>query len=99
MGEARRYGNIATVPELEFVRCHSQKKDILLDSDLDILFPEEAEALADIWCYRSKRVRDREPREVGIMFGVLFCHMVSAGLRPSEGRAVHLINSTAGSAA
>lgn len=90
MGEARRDGFIAAVPELELDRRHSQKKDILLDSDLDLLFPEDVEALADIWCFRPKRERDREPREVGIMFGVLFCHMVSAGLRPGEGRAVHL---------
>jgi len=90
MGEAKRYKYVAQVPSIELDKRHSQKKDIILDAELDVLFPECPAALALIWCRPFKRPRDREDPKIGIMFGALFALMVSGGLRPGEGRAVHL---------
>jgi integrase len=88
--EAKRAGFIEAVPELELFARRGLKKDVLLDAELELLFPECPGALSLIWGRRPVLGRTREEPEIGIMFGALYAFSVSAGLRPGEGRATHL---------
>jgi integrase len=88
--EAKRAGYIDQVPELELFERNSQKKDIVLDAELEKLFPECPAALSLVWMRRPNRNRDAEGTDIGLMFGALFALAVSAGLRPGEARALHV---------
>lgn len=90
LAEAKRQGFLQVIPDLELFERNSQKKDILLDADLELLFPECPAALSLIWRRRPGGNREAEPWEVGLLFGTLFALSGSAGLRPGEGRAVFL---------
>lgn len=88
--EALRYEHIDRVPIIELDARNSQRKDALLDAELEQLFPEDEAALAAIWARPYKRLRDKESAEASLMFGAMFCLMVSAGLRPGEARGMHV---------
>lgn len=88
--EALRYEYIDRVPVIELDARNSRRKDALLDTELEALFPEDADALAAMWARPYKRLRDKEDAEVSLMFGAMFCLMVSAGLRPGEARGMNV---------
>jgi len=83
--EAQRQRLIQGIPQIERFRRQSRRYDTLQDEELAMLFPEDPAALETIW-------RDEvpwEPEHAGLMFGAMFCLMVSAGLRSGEARAIH----------
>lgn len=90
MEEARRLGSLEKVPAIEFYRRHSRRKDILLEDELNRLFPEDEGERVRIWrSWNPRRIQQEDP-EIAVMFSALFALMVSAGLRPGEARAMHV---------
>lgn len=76
-----------------FTRTDGKKKDILTMAQLGLMFPDDAERLADIWSVGgSDRYIgvDGKAHRYGFMFGVMFRLMASTGLRPGEARAICL---------
>lgn len=74
-----------------FVRTDRQKKDILTMEQLSLMFPDDAEKLAEIWGVNGNDKYigiDGIAHDYGFMFGVLFRLMASTGLRPGEARAI-----------
>jgi integrase len=87
MREAKRAGIIEMLPEFEPFKRNGRRQDTLSSEELTALFPYDEQELIEIW----KRPDDmrKEPPEMALMFGTLFCVTVSAGLRSGEIRALH----------
>jgi len=83
MQEALRARKISQAPRFRRFARRSMQKDILSAAECRALFPDTEEELAKVWKVAPKDV-------TGLMFGVLFRVMLHAGLRPGEGRALHL---------
>jgi len=84
--EAQRRKIIAVIPTMEPFRRNSKRYDTLTDGELEALFPDDPEALGLVW---SQPAYGLDPPRAGLMFGSMFCLMVSAGLRSGEARALH----------
>jgi integrase len=83
MQEALRARKISQAPRFRRFARRSMQKDILSGAECRVLFPDTEEELAQVWKVAEKDV-------TGLMFGILFRVMLHAGLRPGEGRALHL---------
>ncbi|MDR2898370.1 MAG: hypothetical protein LBU99_06090, partial [Spirochaetaceae bacterium] len=84
--EAKREGIIEAVPEFEPFKRTGRRQNVLSAEELAVLFPYDFDELVRIW-RRPGNVK--EPDEIALMFGTLFCVTVSAGLRSGEIRALH----------
>lgn len=87
MREARRAGLLDIVPELEPFRRNGRRQDTLSSAELNALFPSSIDDFIRVW--RRPDTMRKEPDEIALMFGTLFCVTVSAGLRSGEIRALH----------
>ncbi|ULQ59912.1 hypothetical protein K7I13_00765 [Brucepastera parasyntrophica] len=85
--EAKRAKLIQYAPDFETFRRPKTGQDILLDSELELLFPEDPEQLEHIWSLTGPSLRDYPG--VGLMPGALSWFAVSAGLRSGEARGMH----------
>jgi integrase len=85
--EALREELIDMVPEFEPFKRNGRKQDVLSGEELQSLFPEDQQELIRIW--RRPAAMKKEPDEIALMFGTLFCVAVSAGLRSGEIRSLH----------
>jgi integrase len=85
--EARREDIIDTVPEFEPFKRNGRRQDVLSSEELQALFPENPDDLIRVW--RRPDNMKKEPDEIALMFGTMFCLTVSAGLRSGEIRAIH----------
>jgi integrase len=84
--EAKRKRIITAIPDLERFTRDSRRKDALNLEELYLLFPADPDELQKIW---SNENYVHEPENAGLMFGTMFCLMVSSGIRPGEARAIH----------
>jgi integrase len=86
--EAKRKKLLKTVPELEaFSRRTARRRDTLTFVECETLFPEDIVELKRIWTSDNNL---NEDEYAGLMYGVLFGFMLSAGLRSGEGRALSM---------
>lgn len=81
--EAARARLIREAPRFRRFARRSMRKDILTAGECRALFPDDEEELAGVW-----RLSERD--STGLMFGVLFRTILHAGLRPGEGKGLHL---------
>jgi len=85
--EALREELIDMVPEFEPFKRNGRKQDVLSGEELQALFPSDPQELIKVW--RRPAGMKKEPDEIALMFGTMFCLTVSAGLRSGEIRALH----------
>ena len=86
MKEAKREGIIEMIPEFESFKRNSRRQDVLSNEELEALFPDDEKELTSIWKRPDDMRKERD--EIALMFGTMFCLMVSTGMRSGESRAL-----------
>jgi len=85
--EAKREGLIDIVPELEKFKRSSKRQNVPSSNELDAFFLQGESDLIATW-KRPEGMRS-EKDNIALMFGIMFCVAVSAGMRSGEIRALH----------
>lgn len=82
--ECVRYKVMPSLPVFTRFKRQSVRQSILSSEELARLFPATPEELRKVWSIPDVR----DPIEAPLMFGAMFCLMVSTGLRSGEVRAI-----------